>query len=80
MCGTVRAVEEIEMPNLGNVKTKHCKDPDEVKYYGLKITTEKGRAVVDFRNNSNGYYGGTIKLLRIDGPMIRLDRLVHGDL
>lgn len=67
------------MPDLGNIKTEHCEHPDCIRYYGLRIVTDKGRAVIDFRNNSNGYYGGSIKLLRIDGPMIRLDRLVHGE-
>lgn len=75
----MRAVEEIEMPNLGNVPTPHRDHVEEVKYYGLKITTDKGRAVIDFRNDSNGYYGGTIKLLKVEGPLIHMDKLVHGD-
>lgn len=56
------AVEEIAMPNLGNVDGVYRQDCDCVEYYGLKITTDKGRAVIDYRNNSNGYYGGSLEL------------------
>lgn len=52
---TVIDVEDIDMPNLGN--------PDEyevVAYYGCKITTDKGHIIIDYRNSSNGYYGGNI--------------------
>ncbi len=48
-------VDDIDMPNLGN--------PDEyevVAYYGCKITTDKGHIIIDYRNSSNGYYGGNI--------------------
>lgn len=53
LLGTVQEVEEIPMPDLGNQP-----DHEVMRYYGLKITTEKGRAVIDYRNDSNGYYGG----------------------
>lgn len=53
--GVVTAVEDIEMPDLGQ------KDEYEViAYYGSKITTTKGACVIDYRNESNGYYGGNI--------------------
>lgn len=29
-------------------------------YYGCKITTGKGYALIDYRNSSNGYYGGSL--------------------
>lgn len=51
----VLTVENIDMPDLGS--------PDEydvVAYYGLKIVTNRGHCVIDYRNNSNGYYGGDI--------------------
>ena len=60
--GTVFDVEEIEMPNLGNVGTVHHGSVDEVKYYGLKIVTDRGHCVIDYRNDSNGYYGGGIAI------------------
>jgi len=50
------------MPNLGNIDGVYRKNPDCVAYYGLKITTEKGRAMIDYRNDSNGYYGGWLGL------------------
>ena len=31
------------------------------QYYGLKITTDKGDIVIDYRNLSNGYYGGSLE-------------------
>lgn len=32
----------------------------ELKFYGCKITTDKGELVLDYRNESNGYYGGSL--------------------
>jgi hypothetical protein len=43
------------MPDLGEMP-----DRDVVAYYGLKVTTDKGEMVVDYRNDSNGYYGGSL--------------------
>lgn len=51
----VLSVEDLKMPDLGS--------PDEhevIAYYGLKITTDKGEIVIDYRNESNGYYGGNL--------------------
>jgi len=51
----VSAVEDLNMPDLDN------KDDGEViAYYGNKIVTDKGDVVIDFRNLSNGYYGGNL--------------------
>lgn len=47
--------EDIEMPDLGDMP--EC---DVVDYYGFKITTDKGELVIDYRNDSNGYYGGSL--------------------
>ena len=58
LLGVVQKVENLPMPDLGSVATPYCPYPDSVDYYGLKITTDAGRAVIDYRNNSNGYYGG----------------------
>ena len=62
LIGTVTAVEDIEMPDLGDIDGKRHVDVHIVKYYGLKITTEHGSAVLDYRNDSNGYYGGNLYL------------------
>ena len=60
LLGRVQDVEEIDMPHLGNIDGERHKDVDQVQYYGLKITTNKGRCVIDYRNDSNGYYGGSL--------------------
>lgn len=31
-----------------------------IQCYGLKLTTDKGDLVLDYRNESNGYYGGNL--------------------
>lgn len=49
----VLGVEDLEMPDLGDMP-----DCDVVAYYGMKITTDKGHIIIDYRNDSNGYYGG----------------------
>lgn len=53
MIGTVRAVEDIDMPIS-------MERDGELKFYGCKITTEHGSCVIDYRNESNGYYGGDL--------------------
>jgi hypothetical protein len=61
--GKVLKVEDIDMPELGDVGTDKMPDVDVVAYYGLKITTEEGIAVLDYRNDSNGYYGGSLEVV-----------------
>jgi hypothetical protein len=55
LLGTVQSVEDIDMPDLGNQP-----DHDVMSYYGLKIVTDRGHAVIDYRNDSNGFYGGDL--------------------
>ena len=55
LLGTVRAVEDIEMPDPGSPN-----EYDVIAYYGCRITTDKGVCVIDYRNESNGYYGGDL--------------------
>lgn len=50
----VAAADDIEMPDLGNG------DAECITYYGFKITTDKGDIIIDYRNESNGYYGGSL--------------------
>jgi hypothetical protein len=33
---------------------------EEMQFYGIAITTERGVFKIDFRNSSNGYYGGSL--------------------
>jgi hypothetical protein len=51
----VISICDLEMPDLGDIP-----DCDVVSYYGLKINTSKGELVIDYRNDSNGYYGGDL--------------------
>lgn len=65
LLGTVRSVEYLDMPDLGSVAAQSqdkegSYDPECIAYYGCKITTEKGACVIDYRNESNGYYGGNL--------------------
>lgn len=51
----VLAVENLEMPDLGDMPGR-----DVVEYYGLRVTTDKGELIIDYRNDSNGYYQGNL--------------------
>lgn len=56
---TIVSVEDVgDMPEVKGNRYDHCED--EMAFYGCKITTEKGYAVIDYRNSSNGYYGGSL--------------------
>jgi hypothetical protein len=58
LLGTVTAVEDIDLAKEGTWD----KDGYEyVQFYGCKITTEKGSSLLDYRNESNGYYGGSLE-------------------
>jgi len=52
---TVSAVEDLSMPDLGSPGDGDC-----IAYYGCKIVTDKGDIIIDYRNSSNGYYGGSL--------------------
>jgi hypothetical protein len=51
----VVAVEDVMMPDLGSPD-----EWEEIVYYGCRITTGIGFATIDYRNSSNGYYGGNL--------------------
>jgi hypothetical protein len=51
----VISVANLDMPDLGNLEG--C---DVVAYYGCKIVTDGGEIIIDYRNDSNGYYGGDL--------------------
>jgi len=38
----------------------HTKDYDLTQFYGLRLVTDKGDLELDYRNESNGYYGGNL--------------------
>jgi hypothetical protein len=52
----VLLAEDIAMPDLGNGGDGY----DVIQYYGFKIETTKGTCIIDYRNSSNGYYGGNL--------------------
>lgn len=54
--GTVTKVEDVDMPGEDGEDS----DGDYIRYYGCKIHTEKGSMLLDYRNSSNGYYGGNL--------------------
>lgn len=60
--GTVQAVEEVSMYDYNVEDGRTRQEYDEA--YGYKLTTDKGYADIVFRNSSNGYYGGSIELLK----------------
>lgn len=64
LIGEVISVEDIEMPHLGHIATAKHPDVEYVQYYGLKIITEKGHCIIDYRNDSNGWYGGDLVIRR----------------
>jgi hypothetical protein len=60
-------IESVEMPAGGlPAKISEATDldmpggTDELARYGLKLATDKGDLVLDYRNESNGYYGGNL--------------------
>jgi hypothetical protein len=71
-CCSSTWIETVELPALGfPFMVIACDDLDMnkeveeidwecIRYYGAKITTDKGDMVIDYRNSSNGYYGGNI--------------------
>lgn len=62
MIGTVREADDIDM-NRASEKA----DYEIIQFYGFRIVTEKGIATLDYRNESNGYYGGSLDWPRTDG-------------
>lgn len=56
----VTAVEELSLP--ADYYTRHPGPPEQesLALYGAKIVTDRGEIVIDYRNESNGYYGGSI--------------------
>jgi hypothetical protein len=58
----ILSAEDIEMPEGWTASpTKHEDHYEEVmQYYGFKIATAKGVCTIEYRNSSNGYYGGNL--------------------
>lgn len=52
----VLSVRNIDMPEA----PPRDNDYDVIAYYGCGIATAKGECILDYRNSSNGYYGGSL--------------------
>ena len=72
-CCSSTWVEHIDLPALGfpakiiNISDLEMPESeskgdydDVIAFYGCKITTDKGDIIIDYRNESNGYYGGNL--------------------
>lgn len=70
-CCSYTWIESIELPARGLPFTiQRIEDLDlnsdldtqdgELVFYGCKIVTDSGDMVIDYRNESNGYYGGNL--------------------
>lgn len=72
-CCSYTWIESVELPALGfpftviacddldiNKEPLENEEYEYLQFYGAKITTDKGDMVIDYRNDSNGYYGGNI--------------------
>src|ERR1700735_4704892 len=74
-CCSYTWIEHIELPALGfpavvlsvanldmpeGAPSEFRTDPDSLAFYGCKIVTDRGEIVIDYRNGSNGYCGGSL--------------------
>ena len=51
----VISADDLDMHDLEEMPHREI-----VAYYGFKIITDKGDLLIDYRNESNGYYGGNL--------------------
>lgn len=65
--GRVLEVDEVD---IGVVHDDRGRQDEDVAY-GVKLRTDKGYADIVFRNSSNGYYGGGLRLITdyLDWPV-----------
>lgn len=55
----VTIVEDLELPQTLK-ESSFRPDSECLAFYGCKISTDRGEIVIDYRNDSNGYYGGSL--------------------
>lgn len=58
---TVTQVEEIDFHSLLGIEPEPTRQQDD-KVLFHKVHTNKGTCLIEFRNSSNGYYGGSFEL------------------
>lgn len=56
----VRAVDDVDLPESAQKPTTTGNYEEEMAYYGCKIATSQGDLLIEYRNSSNGYYGGSL--------------------
>lgn len=74
-CCSETWIEHIELPPLGfpckifaafnlqmpDERPSRDNEPQEfIVFYGLKLITDRGEIIIEYRNASNGYYGGSL--------------------
>lgn len=57
--GELLTIRDIDAP-FPSTPTKTSNYEEEMSYYGGEIRTTKGLTLFEYRNSSNGYYGGSI--------------------
>jgi hypothetical protein len=57
---TVREVSDIDLPDVMEDVDFDESKYDVLAYYGIRIVSDGGYSDIDYRNDSNGYYGGYI--------------------
>jgi hypothetical protein len=58
--GKVLSVEDLPMP------PEEWKEGECINFYGISIKMVSGRVDIDYRNSSNGYYGGWLATISPD--------------
>jgi hypothetical protein len=65
--GKIVSIEKIDMPDRGDYDANNY---DVLSFYGERIVLDSAtEIVIDFRNDSNGYYGGGISWSLKDGAL-----------
>lgn len=60
----VLSVDSLALPEFDGDKDPEIRQEwdggELIRFYGCKITTDRGHVIIDYRNESNGYYGGSL--------------------
>lgn len=71
LIGKVLSVRDVEQwvprERPDSFEGKPAGDYEDISYYALAIVTDKGEAIIDYRNSSNGYYGGWLNVYLPEG-------------
>ncbi len=58
---TIIEFVEIDIPaSFESKPSEHNKGEDVMEYYFYELKTDKGSFMIEMRNSSNGYYGGSL--------------------